>query len=125
MRYPSCVIPAALLALALSSAASAPARAQQQRARTPTPSQAPAATPSTGSSDAGYSSRESDFVVGRRVYLRSTKTFIGTIRDTDADHPFPADRFPRARMKAVLIVRRDGPREWTPVERISRIYVVK
>jgi len=32
--------------------------------------------------------------------------------------------FPRPQMKAVLIQRKDGPYEWTPVERITRIYVV-
>ncbi len=86
-----------------------------------------ATSPSIGSrgTDSGYSANVADFVAGKRVYLRSTKTFIGTITDVDDDHAFPADRFPRARMKAVLIVRRDGPRDWVPVDRITRIYLVR
>lgn len=72
-----------------------------------------------------YSSSEADFVVGKRVHLRSTKTFIGRITAIDDDHAFPPDRFPRARMKAVRIERRDGPVSWVPVERINRIYVVR
>ncbi len=75
--------------------------------------------------DSAYSGNVADFVPGRRVFLRSTKTWIGTITAVDNDHPFPPDRFPRARMKAVLIVRRDGPLGWMPVERITRIYVVR
>ena len=87
-------------------------------------------TPATGgfrspsaADDSLYSSAESDFVVGKTVYLRSTKTRIGTILKTDSTHGFPRS-FPRPRMKAVLIQRKDGPYEWTPVERITRIYVV-
>ena len=75
--------------------------------------------------DSGYSSAESDFIVGRRVYLRSTKTFIGTIVDADANRRFPADRFPRARMNAVLIRRFDGPLGWVPMESVTRIYVTR
>jgi len=70
-----------------------------------------------------YSSAESDFVVGKTVYLRSSKLRIGTIRAVDPNHSFPRT-FPRPRMKAVLIRRKDGPRDWVPVERITRIYVV-
>ena len=70
-----------------------------------------------------YSSAESDFVVGKTVYLKSSKMRIGTILKTDDNHKFPR-AFPRPRMKAVLIRRKDGPYEWTPVERITRIYVV-
>lgn len=73
----------------------------------------------------GYSSDSTAFVPGKHVHLRSTKTLIGTITAVDERHSFPADRFPRARMKAVLIERRDGPRDWVPVERITRIYVVR
>ena len=75
--------------------------------------------------DGRYSSSEADFVVGKHVHLRSTKTFIGRITAVDDDHGFPPDRFPRARMKAVRIERRDGPVDWVPVERITRIYVVR
>jgi hypothetical protein len=89
--------------------------------------QAPASagfrSPSTAT-DSLYSSSEADFVVGKTVYLRSSKMLIGTITKTDANHSFPRT-FPRPRMKAVLIKRKDGPYEWTPVERIARIYVVK
>lgn len=81
--------------------------------------------PASPSGVVRYSSREADFVVGRQVHLRSTKTLIGRITAVDDDHRFPADRFPRARMKAVRIERRDGPVDWVPVERITRIYVVR
>jgi hypothetical protein len=70
-----------------------------------------------------YSSAESDFAVGKTVYLRSSKTRIGTILAVDPNHSFPRT-FPRPRMKAVLIRRKDGPSDWVPVERITRIYVV-
>lgn len=73
--------------------------------------------------DSLYSSAESDFVIGKTVYLRSSKMRIGTIVDTDANHKFPRT-FPRPRMKAVRIRRKDGPLDWVPVERINRIYVV-
>jgi hypothetical protein len=73
--------------------------------------------------DSLYSFVESDFVVGKTVYLRSSKMRIGTIQAADARHSFPRT-FPRPRMKAVLIRRKDGPLEWVPVERITRIYVV-
>ena len=73
--------------------------------------------------DSLYSSAEADFVVGKTVYLRSSKMRIGTILKTDSRHSFPRS-FPRPLMKAVLIQRKDGPYEWTPVERITRIYVV-
>jgi len=73
----------------------------------------------------GYSSDSTAFVVGKQVHLRSSRTFIGTIKAVDERHDFRAGRFPRPEMKAVLIERRDGPLEWVPVERITRIYVVK
>lgn len=98
------------------------ARADGQRpsaARTPGTS---VGRPSSAS-DSLYSTDERDFVVGKTVYLRSSKTRIGTIVRTDANHSFPRT-FPRPRMKAVLIRRMDGPYEWTPVEGITRIYVV-
>ena len=99
---------------------SATAAAQQMGA--PTSRSAKLARPAQ---DVRYSSSEADFVVGKQVHLRSTKTFIGRITAVDDDHGFPADRFPRARMKAVRIERRDGPVSWVPVERITRIYVVR
>ena len=77
----------------------------------------------SAANDSLYSSAESDFVVGKTVYLRSSKMRYGTILKTDARHSFPRS-FPRPQMKAVLIHRKDGPYEWTPVERIARIYVV-
>ena len=77
----------------------------------------------SAANDSLYSSAESDFVVGKTVYLRSSKMRYGTILKTDARHRFPRS-FPRPQMKAVLIQRKDGPYEWTPVERITRIYVV-
>jgi hypothetical protein len=75
--------------------------------------------------DDGYSGDSTRFVVGRRVYLRSTKTFIGTIVAADAKHDFRSGRFPRPWMKAVLVDRRDGPHEWVPVEGITKLYVVR
>jgi hypothetical protein len=72
----------------------------------------------------GYSSDEREFTRGRTVYLRSTKTRIGRILATDEAHDFPPT-FRKTRAKAVLIKRVDGPLEWTPVDGISRIYVVR
>jgi hypothetical protein len=72
----------------------------------------------------GYSSDEREFTRGRSVYLRSTKTRIGQILATDDAHEFPPT-FRKTVAKAVLIRRVDGPLEWTPVEGLSRIYVVR
>lgn len=72
----------------------------------------------------GYSSDERDFTVGRTVFLRSTKTRIGRIMAMDADHDFPP-KFRTRHARAVLIKRVDGPQSWTPVEGLSRIYVVR
>ncbi len=72
----------------------------------------------------GYSSDERDFTVGRTVYLRSTKTRIGRIVATDDDHAFPPS-FKKTRARAVLIKHSDGPRDWIPVEGLSRIYAVR
>lgn len=88
------------------------------------PAQTTAAARTT-ESPVGYSTDSTSFVVGKRVYLRSTKTYIGTIIGTDEKHDFRAGHFPRPWMKAVLIERRDGPRGWVPVEGITRIYVVR
>jgi len=96
--------------------------AAAQQTGAPTAGSAASARPPQ---DVRYSSSEADFVVGKRVHLRSTKTFIGRITAVDDDHGFNPDRFPRARMKAVRIERRDGPVDWVPVERITRIYVVR
>jgi hypothetical protein len=71
-----------------------------------------------------YSSKASDFVAGRRVFLRSTKTFIGTISAVDANHAFPRS-FSHSHMKAVLIERAEGRKDWVPVEGITRIYVTR
>ncbi|HUQ46281.1 MAG TPA: hypothetical protein VM033_06505 [Gemmatimonadaceae bacterium] len=116
MRHTHFTLAASILTFASASWAGA----QQSRASAASP-----AHPATGMADSVYSSRESDFVVGKRVHLRSTKSFIGRIIGEDASHAFPPDRFPRARMQAVLIERRDGPRGWVPVEGITRIYVVR
>lgn len=72
----------------------------------------------------GYSSNERDFTVGRSVFLRSTKTRIGRIIAVDDDHAFPPS-FPKAHARAVLLRHTDGPRDWLPVEGLSRIYVVR
>ena len=90
---------------------------------------AQAAAPASGfrsgsaTSDSAYSLAESDFVVGKTVFLRSSKMRYGTIIALDANHHFPKS-FHKTQMKAVLIHRKDGPREWVPVEWIGRIYVV-
>jgi hypothetical protein len=101
-----------LLLLALS----IPCAARAQRA--------PAAASATPSMD-GYSTDSTRFVVGKRVYLRSTKTYIGRIIGAEDKHDFRDGHFRHPWAKAVLIERRDGPHEWVPVERITRIYVVK
>lgn len=77
----------------------------------------------SATSDSQYSVAESDFVVGKTVFVRSSKMRYGTIIAIDANHHFPKS-FHKTQMKAVLIHRKDGPREWVPVERITRIYVV-
>ena len=99
-----------------------PVTTAAQRAGAPTSGSATSARPPQ---DVRYSSSEADFVVGKHVHLRSTKTLIGVITAVDDDHGFPPDRFPRARMKAVRIERFDGPVDWVPVERITRVYVVR
>ncbi|HEX5971890.1 MAG TPA: hypothetical protein VFY85_08195 [Gemmatimonadaceae bacterium] len=72
----------------------------------------------------GYSSDERDFTPGRSVHLRSTKTRIGQILATDENHEFPPT-FRTTHAKAVLIRHVDGPLDWTPVEGLARIYVVR
>lgn len=71
-----------------------------------------------------YSSNAADFIVGKRVYLRSTKTYIGTISAVDPDKRM-GPHFPRRRMKAVLIDRAEQRHDWVPVEGITRIYVTR
>jgi hypothetical protein len=70
-----------------------------------------------------YLSTESAFVAGRTVYLRSTKTLIGTIEKVDESHAFPPT-FPKSPAKAVLIRRKDRSKSWMPVEGITKLYVV-
>lgn len=70
-----------------------------------------------------YLTSESAFVAGRTVYLRSTKTVIGTIEKVDESHAFPPT-FPKSPAKAVLIRRKDRSKSWVPVEGITKIYVV-
>ena len=79
--------------------------------------------PVSAANDSLYSFAESDFVVGKTVFLRSSKMRYGSILAVDANHRFPPS-FGKTHMKAVLIRRKDGPYEWTPVERVVRIYVV-
>jgi len=78
----------------------------------------------SGRSESSYSSLEKDFTLGKNVYLRSSKTFIGTIVAIDPDHSFPPS-FKRARSKALRIKRKDGPVDWIPIEGALHIYVVK
>ena len=108
-------------------AASAVAAPKQANGQSPAPT---AAQPTSvgfrspsAADESRYSTTESDFVVGKIVYLRSSKMRYGSVLAVDPNHSFPRS-FPRSHMKAVLIQRKDGPREWTPVERITRIYVV-
>lgn len=74
--------------------------------------------------DSAYSGLEKDFTVGKSVYLRSSKTLIGTIVATDPHHAFPPS-FKQAWAKAVRIKRKDGPLDWMPIDGARRIYVVK
>ena len=71
-----------------------------------------------------YSSNPADFVVGKRVYLRSTKTYIGTITEVDKDKRF-GPNFPRRYMQAVLIARAEDRKDWVPIPGITRIYVTR
>ena len=83
------------------------------------------ATPQTPArTDSSYSSRERDFRVGKKVYLRSSKTLIGTIIAIDPIHAFPPS-FGRTHAKGLLIKRKDGPLDWMPIDGALRIYVVK
>jgi hypothetical protein len=74
--------------------------------------------------DPSYSTAEKDFTVGKKVYLRSSKTHIGSIVAVDPDHAFPP-RMGVTRAKGVLIRRKDGPLDWMPLKSALRIYVVK
>jgi hypothetical protein len=87
-----------------------------------TPAQAQASA-AKGSRPAAFLDKESAFTAGRTVYLRSTKTLIGTIEKTDESHAFPPT-FPKSPAKAVLIRRKDRSKSWVPVEGITKIYVV-
>jgi hypothetical protein len=102
---------------------STPANGQSNAPPPANPPVADAIRSPNSANDSLYSFAESDFVVGKTVYLRSSKMRIGTILAAEARHSFPRT-FPRPQMKAVLIRRKDGPLDWVPVERITRIYVV-
>lgn len=107
-----CIVPIVVLVLT----ARAPGLdAQQPGAR---------AKHSTTADTTVYSSNASDFIVGKHVFLRSTKTFIGTITAVDSNKAFPRT-FPRSRMKAVLIERAESRKDWVPIEGITRIYVTR
>jgi len=106
------VVVAGVAASARAQAAAPASRAQTGGFRT-----------ASAANDSLYSFAESDFVVGKTVFLRSSKMRLGTILAVDANHRFPRS-FGKTQMKAVLIRRKDGPYEWTPVERVVRIYVV-
>ena len=84
----------------------------------------PATLRVTDPRDAAYSHADSDFVVGRTIYLRCAKTRIGVIEEASDSHTFPR-RFPHSPAKAVLIRSTDGPRNWVPLQGMSRIYAVK
>jgi len=106
----------------IAAAAYAPVAIARQTA--PRPLQTASQSPAKHAGKDVYSSDERDFTRGRTVYLRSTKTRIGQILATDDAHDFPPS-FRKTRAKAVLIRRVDGPLDWTPVEGLSRIYVVR
>ena len=76
-----------------------------------------------GASRAIPTSTASEFVVGKTVYLRSTGTRIGVIEKIDPAHDFPP-WMSRTPLRAVLIHRKDGPMDWAPLDRVTRIYVV-
>lgn len=98
----------------LIAALAAPCTLRAQSAAAPAPQSA-----------AGYSSDSTSFVPGKRVYLRSTKSYYGKIVAADANHDFRDGHFKHPWAKAVLIIRRDGPYEWTPMETATKIYAVK
>jgi hypothetical protein len=115
-------LPLGRIAVGLLAAFATRGGGQASPAASAVPAQAAFRSPSA-SSDSAYSGLERDFLVGKTVYLRSSKMLIGTIQATDSNHAFPRT-FPRPHMKAVLIRRKDGPLEWTPVEQVARVYVV-
>ena len=110
-----------MLSVFIVAGVSASARAQAATHRVP--AQAGPFRTTSAANDSLYSFAESDFVVGKTVFLRSSKMRLGTILAVDANHRFPRS-FGKTQMKAVLIRRKDGPYEWAPVERVVRIYVV-
>jgi len=115
------LVPSLLLAALL-----APAAARAQAKPTRVASAAPAAPrPAAPSAPAVRPADSTSFTVGKRLYLRSNGTFIGTIIDAEEQHDFRGGRFPRPWMRGVLVVRRDGPYEWMPVEGLSRLYTAR
>ena len=113
----------ALFAVTVAMGGSAPVRTAKAQSSTSAVARPTEAAARAQTSPAAYLGEPSAFVAGKTVYLRSTKTRIGTIEAIDANHHFPLS-FPRRYMSAVLIHRRDGPRDWMPLAGITRIYVV-
>ena len=73
------------------------------------------------SSDAGYQSLVANSWPGKKLYLRTDKTFIGTIVNAQEDHFFEDG----TRRDAVLIRFKDGTDDWLPRETVKRIYVTR
>ena len=98
------------------------ASARGQATKQGVPAHGGAFRTASAANDSLYSFAESDFVVGKTVFLRSSKMRYGTVLAVDANHRFPPS-FGKTH-EGRLIRRKDGPYEWAPIERVVRIYVV-
>ena len=85
------------------------------------PAQAASSTAAIRPAD--FSSSEKDIVVGKTVYLRSSKTLIGRIVAVEANHRFPPS-FPKSPATGVRIQHANGPLDWIPLDGFLKIYVV-
>jgi hypothetical protein len=75
------------------------------------------APPSVGD----YQSLIANVWVGKKLYLRTDKTYIGTIADIESDHRFETG----AVADAVLVDFDNGARFWVPRKTLQQIYVTK
>jgi hypothetical protein len=75
--------------------------------------------PSTASTE-GYQSLVANIWPGKKLYLRTDKSFIGTVVDA-GEHTFEDG----TRRKGVLIRFKDGTDDWLPRETVKQIYVTR
>lgn len=69
----------------------------------------------------GYQTLVANVWIGKKLYLRTDLTFIGTIIDIAPRH-----RFPDGTTRPGVLVRfRDGSADWIPRQTLQRIYVTK